>query len=402
MADYICYASAFAEAFFLYGAVSGIPSGGESYNSSEVPESEGKMEKKRSFIISVLFYLIIGGIVYVVLRYAIFVVMPFLIGFLIAASLNPITRYLTKKYSLKRKPTAVLILLLFYATVGMLATVLIVRAVAFVGDVSGRLPGIYSETVEPLFERASLFVDEMLDSLGKYANRDFFGTVGGLIDSAKNSVGTAVSDISVRVIAWLSGFAASVPRFVVELIFSVIAGFFFVIDYEEIVRYAKSRLPRKAVGIMTELKSKFFVTVARYLRSYTLIMLLTFAELTVGLLLIGTKNAVMPAFFISLFDALPVLGSGMIMVPWAVIELMRGRIRYGIGLLVLWGAVTVIRNIVEPRIVGKQVGLHPLCTLIAMFVGTKLFGFVGLILLPMGLSIVFSVLRDRDYLSSGM
>ncbi len=354
------------------------------------------MEKKRNFIISVLFYLIIGGMVYVILRYAIFIVMPFLVGFFIASFLNSIAVYLSKKYSIKRKPAAILILLIFYATVGMFVTIFVVRLAAWVGDVSERLPVIYSETVEPLFERVSMWADGMLDRFGRYVDRNFLGTLGGFIDSAKNSVGAAVSDISVRAISWLSGFAASVPKFVVELIFSVVSSFFFMIDYEDIIRYAKSRLPKKAVGILGELKDKFFLTIVRYLRSYTVIMLFTFAELTVGLMIIGTENVLIPALLISLFDALPVLGTGMIMVPWALIELLRGSIRFGMGLIVVWAVVSIVRNILEPRIVGKQVGLHPVCTLIAMFVGTKLFGFVGLILLPVGLSIVFSVLRDRD------
>ncbi len=357
------------------------------------------MEKKKSFIISVLFYLLIGGIVYVFLRYAVFVVMPFLIGFLIAATLSPIVRYLTKKYSLKRKPAAILILLIFYATVGMFITVLTVKLASWVGSISSRLPQIYSETIEPLFESASISIDRVFDRLGGYIDGNFAGTVGGLIDSARKSVGAAVSDISVRAIAWLSGFAASVPRFVLELLFAVISGFFFIVDYEDIIKYAKSRLPKKAVGIMTELRDKFFLTVMRYMRSYAIIMLLTFAELFVGLIIIGTKNAIVIAFLISLFDVLPVLGTGMIMIPWGIIELMRENIGYGVGIIVIWAVITVVRNVIEPRIVGRQVGLHPLFTLIAMFVGTKLFGFLGLILLPVGLSIVFSVLRDRDQLS---
>ena len=136
------------------------------------------------------------------------------------------------------------------------------------------------------------------------------------------------------------------------------------------------------------------------MRSYAIIMLLTFAELFVGLIIIGNKNAIVIAFLISLFDVLPVLGTGMIMIPWGIIELLRGNIGYGAGLIVIWAVVTVVRNVIEPRIVGRQVGLHPLFTLIAMFVGTKLFGFLGLILLPVGLSIVLSVLRDRNQLTS--
>ena len=182
----------------------------------------------------------------------------------------------------------------------------------------------------------------------------------------------------------------------IELLFAVISSFFFIIDYEGICEYAKKRLPKKAVGVMADMRDKFFVIALRYIRSYTIIMIITFGELLLGFIIIGAKNAAVYALLIAIFDVLPVVGTGAVMIPWAIFELLRGNVGYGMGLLIIWGAVTVVRNVIEPKIVGKQVGLHPLVALIAMFVGTKLFGFVGLILLPLSLSIVLSVVRDRN------
>lgn len=358
------------------------------------------LERKKNFLITLLYYLSIAALFYAVLKYAIFVVMPFLIGFFIAASLNPIVRYLKRKFDLKQRPTAILILLIFYATIGMLVSILIVRLTVWFGSFSKQLPELYSDTVEPIFESVSSLLDRTIERLDGFTSSSFASTVSGILDSLQSSVSTAVSDLSVRALAFLSGFAAAVPGFVVELLFAVISSFFFIIDYEELVKFAKSRLPKKAVGIMTDMRDKFFVIALRYLRSYAFIMLITFTELLIGLLLIGTENAAVYALLIALFDVLPVVGTGAIMIPWAFVELFRGNVGYGVGLLIVWGAVTVIRNIIEPRIVGKQVGLHPLCALIAMFVGAKLFGFLGLILLPLALSIIISVIRDRDHSSA--
>ena len=152
---------------------------------------------------------------------------------------------------------------------------------------------------------------------------------------------------------------------------------------------------------MSDIRDRFFVTVIKYIRSYTLIMLITFAELFLGLVLIGVENSWLYALLIAVFDALPVVGTGVIMIPWAVIELLSGRVSRGVGIGLLWLAVTVVRNIIEPRIVGRQVGLHPLLTLVSMFVGTKLFGMLGLIVLPLGMSIAVSVIKERNQPSSG-
>jgi len=357
-------------------------------------------EKKREFLLSAAYYLTIAAIVFLVLKYAIFVVMPFLIGFVIAASLNPLIRLLQKRFGMRRKPCGILILLLFYATIGMLVTILIVRLAVWIGDFSTNLPELYSDTVEPalgwLFARvgdAAAWIDRHFDGA---LYEDWGRDLAGIFDSLKTSLGEAVSALSVRALTGLSGIAAKIPRFVIGLLFAVLASFFFIADYEELLSFAKSRLPAKAVGTLTGLRDRFFTAIAKYLRSYALIMLITFGELLVGLFLIGAPNAPMLALVIAIFDVLPLIGTGGILIPWAFLELMRGDVGFAAGLAILWAVITVVRNVIEPRIVGKQVGLHPLFTLAAMFIGTRLFGFVGLIALPVGLSVAASLLRENQ------
>ena len=115
-------------------------------------------------------------------------------------------------------------------------------------------------------------------------------------------------------------------------------------------------------------------------------MLLTFAELSILFSLFGIESAVLKAALIALLDILPILGTGGIMIPWAVTSLVLGYTKLGLELLLIYGIVTVIRNYVEPKIVGTQLGLHPIITLVSMFIGLRLFGFWGLFGLPVGIS----------------
>ena len=358
------------------------------------------MEKRRNFIINTVYFALIAGIVYLIFKYAIFIVMPFLLGFAAAALVNPPVRFLAKKFELKRRPTGILILLIFYATIGMLITVLVVRLVVAAGELSSSLPGIYSSRVEPALGAVFDFINRVIDRidgiLGGKLSGSFTEGLGGIFASIKTSIGTAVSDISVKALTKLSSIAAAIPGVVVELVFAVISSFFFTVDYENILAFAKKRLPEKTVNLLTELRDRVFLTVGRYIRSYTLIMLITFAELALGLLLIGADKPFVIALCTALFDFLPVLGTGGILIPWAVIKLIGGDYFFAVGLMVLWAVISIVRNIIEPKIVGGQVGLHPLATLIAMFVGTKLFGIVGLFLLPMSLAIAVSLLRERE------
>ena len=117
-------------------------------------------------------------------------------------------------------------------------------------------------------------------------------------------------------------------------------------------------------------------------------MTITFVELAVGLTVIGVENSVLIAFLIALFDILPVLGTGGIMIPWTILTALQGDYALALGLLLVYLFVTVVRNILEPKIVGGQIGVHPVVTLAGMFVGAQLFGVLGLFGFPIGLSLL--------------
>lgn len=127
-------------------------------------------------------------------------------------------------------------------------------------------------------------------------------------------------------------------------------------------------------------------------------MLLTFLELTIGLYVLGIENALVIAFLIAIFDVLPVLGTGGIMIPWILICFLNNQIKTCVGLLILYLVITVIRNIIEPKIVGKQIGLHPLLMLLCMYLGAKLFGFLGIFILPI-LILILQNLNDNGILT---
>ena len=356
------------------------------------------MEKRLGFIINSIYVLIIAGIVYLVFKYAIFVVMPFLLGFAVAALINPVVRFLAKRYELKRRPAGILLLLIFYATIGMLITISVVKLTVMLGEFSSELPYIYRDTIEPalnkLFGMINGFVDRLYGIFGDETEL-LSERLGGFFTSVKSSLGDTISEISVKALTRLSTAAAAIPGIVIELLFAVISSFFFTVDYENILALAKRLLPERTVGTLSRLRGRIFTTAGKYLRSYALILLITFGELSLGLVLIGAENPIFIALCIALFDILPVAGTGGIMIPWAVIRLIGGDWSFAVGLIVIWAVITVVRNIIEPKIVGRQVGLHPLLALIAMFVGTKLFGIVGLFLLPLSLAIVMPILRER-------
>ena len=123
-------------------------------------------------------------------------------------------------------------------------------------------------------------------------------------------------------------------------------------------------------------------------------MSLTFVELSIGLSILGIDNSIIIALLTSILDILPVLGTGAVIIPWAIISLILGDIWVGIGLIIVYLIITVIRNIIEPKIVGTQLGLHPLVTLISMFMGVNIAGLFGLFGFPILLSLLMYLNKE--------
>ena len=146
--------------------------------------------------------------------------------------------------------------------------------------------------------------------------------------------------------------------------------------------------------MLFEIREYVCGTLIKCILSYALILFITFSEIAIGLTVLRVPNAILIAVCIAIFDILPVLGTGGIMIPWAIISLITGDFFRGFGLLILYLLITVIRNIVEPKIVGHQVGLHPVVTLASMLAGLNLFGIIGLFGFPITLSLLKN-LNDR-------
>ena len=154
-------------------------------------------------------------------------------------------------------------------------------------------------------------------------------------------------------------------------------------------------LPEKWKEGLRKMKIYSINVIGVYIRAYSLLLMVTFAELTVGLLIMRVPHAVLLALAIAVFDVLPVLGTGGILIPWGIVMAVRGNLKMAVGMLVLYLVIAAVRNILEPGLVGKQIGLHPLAALIAMFLGLKLLGLAGMIGLPVALSVVVMSVRKQ-------
>ena len=259
-----------------------------------------------------------------------------------------------------------------------------IRAFSTTRDLVMNLPQIYAAHVEPVLTDIFGNVEQGL----KKMDPSLVSTLEDLFNQFIQSIGQMVSSLSMSAMGTISGVASSLPGLFIKLLLMIISTFFIAADYELLTGFFLKQLDGKSKQIFLQVKKYVVGTLFVCIRSYALIMTITFIELSVGLSIIGVKNSILIAFLISVFDILPVLGTGGIMIPWTIIAALTGDYSLSIGLLIVYLIITVIRNIIEPKIVGSQIGLHPVVTLASMFVGVQLLGVVGLFGFPISLSLL--------------
>lgn len=283
------------------------------------------------------------------------------------------------------KPLRALLILLIYGAVGSLLALLIVKGITAGSAMISTLPDLYHNTLMPMFTSLFQWVDDTVASLDP-GIRSTIESISGALLSSLDKLFSAISGFLVN---FVSGAAKGVPTVVVSILVMIIATFFISLDYEKITSFLNTNMPKRMADHLLEIRSYLTNTLFVVIRSYLLIMLLTFTELFLLFSIFGIQHAFFRASLIAILDILPVLGTGGILIPWGIISLFQGHTALGIKLLVTYGIVMVVRNYAEPKIVGAQLGLHPIITLVSMFIGLRLFGFWGMFGIPITISFLW-------------
>ena len=347
-------------------------------------------DKRRKFIINVAYWAIIAGIAYLVFRYLLNLLLPFVIALLVAWILRPLSRLYRQRAPRVASALIVVTVLLFYLLLGVLIMLLLVDLLTGMAEYFNKLPSLYTQTIEPglrdLYANAQALASRFDPGVADVVNM--------VLPQVISSVGGAVTNFSVSAVGKLTGLVTSLPSALISALIAVIASFFTAVGYDSMKAFLQRNLPAKVTETAGYAVRSFRNIIRQYGKSYLLVMLITFGELTLGLLIIGVRKPILLAVLIAIFDIFPVVGAGTILVPWAVISLIQGKTLQALGLTILYVVILVVRQFLEPKVVGKQVGLPPLVTLACMFVGTSLFNVWGLFGLPICAAILVNLNND--------
>lgn len=336
--------------------------------------------------------LLIAAGVYLFFHYLFSALLPFLIAYLIALCLQPMARALEKRAGISRKVTVLFAVVLIVAIL-ILLCVLIVRRitgelgalVTSIGDFLTRLredPAYANEIAVRISEKIP-FVN------ARPAVENFLSDLDHrLIDL----LGTLAEQLSGSVLPFLASLAAFLPNALLSVLVVLLSAYYLAIDFRRFHSVILSLFPAPAAKRLQSLKRVLGEVGSSFFRAYGLIMLVTFSELFSALLLLGYRYAFLIALATAVIDILPVLGTGTVLLPWAAFLLLSGNTGDGVGLLVIYGVMTVVRQVIEPRIVGRYIGLPPLAALASMYLGLQLIGFWGLFLFPVAALLLWRLL----------
>ena len=359
----------------------------------QTPMLGERTRRRFSFLINFAFWALWIGLFFLTGRLLLRWLLPFVTAFLLAAVLQRPLRFLESRYRLRHR---------FAATATAVGTLVLLGGILAIVCWQGCLSLLrllQSDNARDLLGELSGSIGNATTALLEFFRRYFPPEFYAAAPRIATALGEAIYTAGTKTLSAASGAVMSfatgrLPRLLLALLFFVLAFVFFTRDFDQTVRFLHRQIPPPQRPAATAAVRAARDTCCGVLRAYVLLGLLTFAELSLGFWLLGFPHAVLFAAATAVVDALPILGVGTVLLPLAAVRLFCGNISGGVWVLVLYAAVTVVRNLLQPRLVSRETGLPPLATLLAMYAGWRAAGIVGLLTAPIAAMVALRLQRE--------
>ena len=392
-----------------------------------------EVEKKRALIINVIYLAMIIAIGFLVIRYAMGVCFPFLFAFLVALVLQRPKNFLVRKTFLKDGAASVICVFLLLFVVLALVSLLGVRVFSRVQDFINYI-ALQLQNMEAVVENIQKWVLSLIEKAPEFLRNTLHDSVSQLFTKINDYLASSSADTTVAAtdaavaaadsaqssasalsgllsgnfkLSWVTtpissllSTAKQIPSVLIAVVITLVASCFMTTEYPQVMAFIRLQFPEHRRNDIDRAKVLLKSSLGKMGKAYALIMLVTFIEMSVGLTvlrLIGVFQSnyiIMIAVVTAIIDIVPVLGTGTVLIPWAVYSFITGSFGLGIGLIVIYAAITVIRQVIEPKLVAGQLGLSPIVTIAALYFGLKIFGVLGMLITPI-LVIMLKLLNDE-------
>lgn len=363
------------------------------------------IEKRRSTLINVAYFTVLAVAYYLFMKYALDLVAPFVFAFLIALMLQAPIRKISQKTKIPQKAVAIgVATALFAAFAGIIAFVgykLFAEFKDFIDFLGYKISNM-PQTIESI----RIWLLDVIEFLPAKAEASVAESINGFCSdlvkrTAEEGITGAVDfggiagkiDLSMLEgpIGGVVEVAKRIPWVLTAMLIGTIAFFFITTDYDNIVAMIKRNVSKNNEYALVKAKNLFNNVIGKMVKSYATIIFITFSEVAIGLNLMQLfgiykgSHIIVISVITALVDIVPVLGTGTVVIPWAIYSFIMGDVPFAIGLVILYVVITVIRQIIEPKLVAMNVGVHPILTLSGMYLGAQLFGVIGLFAVPITL-----------------
>lgn len=351
----------------------------------ELPEEKKKDTRPYWKVALSLFFSLLGTGLFIVAGITgVLFFMPFVVGWCISFFAYPLAGWLEKRLKIKKKFGSALIMILAIAAVVGLGYLGISKLVEEVYMVINNASDLYKNLELGLKE-----IGERFQGIYQMFPKEIQEGWNGLIRNMNDGAGKLIAQIGNPAVEATGSVVKSIPGILVSFIVALVSAYFFIAQREEIIQWSKKMAPKAIEEKMTMVVYNLKYAVGGYFKAQFKIMFVVGIILFIGFLILKEPYALLLAILIAILDFLPFFGTGTALIPWAVFKLFVGNYKMAIGLLVLYGITQLVRQIIQPKLVGDSVGLNPLFTLILLYAGYKVAGLIGMILaVPVGMIVV--------------
>ncbi|MCI8916293.1 MAG: sporulation integral membrane protein YtvI [Oscillospiraceae bacterium] len=318
---------------------------------------------------------------------------PFLFALVVAWGLNPAVRWLQRRTNGSRK---------------VITMILVVLVFAVVAGVLFGLGWMAVDQVRSLFDNRQSLLDELLSGVLGVVNsvEGWLSGLGGIlpqgvITTSEDLIGTLAGWVQeLDLSGWLTQMAGQAPSmvtnlsgFAVALVVFIMASYFITGDYPRLRFELTDRVPAMARDFCRSVKDIFMSAFGGYVKSQLILSAGVFLILSIGFFLMRQPYSLLLAFGLAVLDFIPIIGSGTVMVPWAVVDMILGQYSEAAALMAVWGVIALFRQFAEPKILGDQTGLSPILSLVGIYVGMKVGGVLGMVVGPLLLLVCINLTK---------
>lgn len=333
------------------------------------------VEKKKEQLINILYVGVLGFIAYIFARLIFGVLFPFFIAIVLTIAVQTVARKTAVKLKINVSRMSQILVLSIYLAVAVIIVLLFYFLYNELISLAKMLPK-YSSVFMDFIARLGAFLEEKIELFPDKLSATILDFVEGSVQNTVSNLSGFITDVTKEVIL-------KMPSLLLTVIVTVIASRYIAKDYEKLRIFLLESMSTQLSKRIAFIKNLCFGYTFKITKGYIILSFITFCELLASFLLLGKKYALTTALIISLIDLLPVVGCGVVLVPWAIISVALGDYVGAISLFCVYIVILVVRHVSEPKIIGNQIGIHPVIMLISIYCGYKLAGFIGVILFPL-------------------